>query len=210
VRVERLIVEDFRDAEIENFDVIRGVVRVEQDDVVGFDVAVDDAVSMTRVERGGRLADDAVDADGADRAFLNQHLPQAAPDEQLHDDVSRAVGVLAEIVNDHRVGVVEHRRRARLAVKTLARFFVFDHVGAQHFDRHGVSDMCAAGAVNLAHPAAAYALFQFIAPAEQASGLRADGGGYREGGVRVGRGVGVGRGGYLSLFSVEVWRRWCV
>src|SRR5262249_61672827 len=95
----------------------------------------------------------------------------AAPDQNPHHEWARVVVILAESMSAPRVGMVEHRRRARLAVKTLARFFVFNHARAQDLDRHSVADVRSASAVNFAHPSAADAPFQLIAPAEQPSAL---------------------------------------
>ena len=76
-----------------------------QKDVLGLDVAVDDAFFVGGVERGADLASDLDDFGKRQLAHSTEPLVQVFAFEQLHDDKRRAVFVLVKIGDLDDVGV---------------------------------------------------------------------------------------------------------
>jgi hypothetical protein len=102
-------------------------------DVVGFQVAVDDAVAVGVGERLG-------DRDRGADPFPDRHrpaadaVPQGLPLDQLHDQELDPV-LLADLVDDGDAGVVQGRRRLRLAAEPQDPFARPGPFRRQYLDR---------------------------------------------------------------------------
>ncbi len=106
-----------REAEVHHpgADVARVVAR--RHDVLGLDVAVDDAAGVAVVERVGDLRPDVEDVAEAQRA-LAEELPQVRGREHRHDEEQRPL-VPPEVVDRHDGGVVHLRDDLGLALEAL-------------------------------------------------------------------------------------------
>ena len=85
---------------------------------------------------------------------LVEHLVQAQPLDELHDVVGRPV-VLAHAEDRHDVGVVQLRRRPRLALESVPLLGVAEDLRRQELQRHVAAEGDLLGLVDDAHPAAA-------------------------------------------------------
>ena len=103
------------EAEIEDLH----VVARPDEDVLGFDIAVDDACRVRGVQRGGDLG---AEVEGGVQAQRTGGEPifQRRALEILHDD-ERPLVLLADVVDRADVGVVQRRRRLRFAREPAQR-----------------------------------------------------------------------------------------
>ena len=110
------------------------VSRTGNEDVGGLDVAMDDPFCVRLRQR---LADlhSQLDHPVHRHRLAADRVLERLPLEQLHSDERRAV-VLADLVDGADVGVVERRRRARLAQEALERRRVLRHLVRQELERH--------------------------------------------------------------------------
>jgi hypothetical protein len=125
-----------------------------QDDVVGLDVTVNDAVLVRRGERTRDLHAD------VDRLVLRQRpppqpLPQGLAVVGGHDDIESAVLGFGDLVDRADVGVVQRRRRPRLLHEPVAGLRVAPDLGRDELDRDGPAERDVARPVDHPHPAAA-------------------------------------------------------
>ena len=86
------------DAEIEHLHHLGAFVAV-QEDVLGLDVAMDDALGMGRGQRATTLKDDSACTLDLDGRFTPEHVGQVLPFQELHDEVARAPRGLTEVRN---------------------------------------------------------------------------------------------------------------
>ena len=139
------------DAEID--DLGAGGIAARQDDVVGRDVAMDDAEPVRGMQAGS-------DALAQDVGFLDAEWPllDALGEWLAVDEFHRQIGRLAhridrkDVVADDGL-VIEVVQRRRLAPEQGEHGVVAGHVGADHLDRHGVAGLDRAALVDLAHAA---------------------------------------------------------
>src|SRR5690606_21721471 len=105
-----------------------------EQDVVGLEIAVDDAAPVRLVERAADLDEDLVDPGDVEARLL--HLGgERAPLDELHDDEERSVLELAEVVELDRVRVRELDDRLGLAVEARDELRVLRELGVQRLDR---------------------------------------------------------------------------
>ena len=99
--------------------------------------------------------------------IASQHLLQGAALQQLHHQIRLAV-LLADIVDSADIRVVQRRRRARLAQKTLVRCLTGRtraQIGfGEDFDRDLAVEACIARPVHHAHPATAQLFEHLVGP----------------------------------------------
>ena len=123
-----------------------------QQDVVGFDVAVDDRHRMGGAEGVGRLHHDAA------RFFDRKPAPAADPGRHrlavhvAHDEVHQTLA-LADAVNRDDMGMGEPGGRLRFAGEPLADILLESELGRQHLDGDPALEPLVAGAVHYAHAA---------------------------------------------------------
>ena len=142
------------DPEVEHLDPVATALEIgHQEDVVGLDVAVDDALGV----RGGERAGDA--AHDGQRLGLWQPTAGAQPRaqrlavEQLQHQVRRTVGQVPEVVDLDDPGVPDRRRRLGLVEEPAHGVVVVRVLGQEHLERGGPSQEAVLDAVDRAHAA---------------------------------------------------------
>lgn len=121
------------DAEVEHLCLEAGSVR-DEEDVVGLDVAVDDAGAVGGVERPADVAGEQGDLSGSPRAESVDHVGEAHPGEVLHDEEGRAVVQLSRVEDRDDAGVVDLRDDPRLPLESQPRAGVAEPVGADQLE----------------------------------------------------------------------------
>ena len=100
------VADQLGDAEVEQLRVRVAVLRLQDPDVVGLEIAVDDALPVRRLERLADLAQQAPRLVGLDRAALHP-IGQALAVEELHHEVVAPVGQPPEREDVDDVGVAD-------------------------------------------------------------------------------------------------------
>jgi hypothetical protein len=131
------LIRAFGDPEVEQLHERLAVAVVAQEDVLGLDVAVDDAALVRARERLRHVRDDERGVRGRDAPPLHQELAQIAPLEQLHHDVGLALGRHAVVEHLHHVRAAEVRRRVRLLGEPLDVLAVVEQVERQELHDDG-------------------------------------------------------------------------
>ena len=90
-----------------------------QHDVLGLQIAVDDALAVRRSERGRHLVADGDGPQQLEAPIAREHRVQRLAHQQLHHEEDRPVLGLAEVGHLDDVGVVDQAGRARLAQEAL-------------------------------------------------------------------------------------------
>ena len=129
-----------------------GTVAFEQD-VVGLDVAMDDARGVGGVERSGDLAQQPDRFGRRQRPVGGDPALEVAALDQAHGDDQLAV-LLAGVVDGDDVGVVETGGEARLAQEPFAEGLVVGEVAGDHLECHRAVERQVRRPVDDAHPAA--------------------------------------------------------
>ncbi len=139
-----------------------------EDDVLGLEIAVDDALAVRLGERRQRLPEHVDDAPEGERAVLVRDAREVAPAQELHDEVELAVGRLAEVDDADRVRVVQPARRARLGDEARGGVLLADQVRVDDLHRDGAPEVRLLGAVDAAHSADADELEDQVAARQRA------------------------------------------
>jgi hypothetical protein len=152
-----------RDAEIEDLhDAV-----VAHHDVLGLDIAVDDAFPVRGGERSGGVREPA-DAHPERRVARLDRAPERAAGDELHDDIRRAI-VLADVEDGDGVRVVEGRGRAGFAEQARAALRR-GRALREDLERHAPAEADVVRAVDAAHPALADGVLDGVA-LERVAGL---------------------------------------
>ena len=140
-----------REAEVHHpgADMARVVAR--RHDVLGLDVAVDDAAGVAVVERLGDLRPDVEDVAEAERAFA-QERPQIRARQDRHDE-EQGPFVPPEVVDGHDAGVVHLGHDLGLALEALLGV-LREVAGRDELDRDLAVQDGILRAIDDAHPAA--------------------------------------------------------
>ncbi len=144
------------DAKIEQFDDVVDAVAGDEKNVVGLDVAVDDALVADALEGAEELAHDADGIDGLESARALQACAERFAFEKLHDEVEVAGFEDVKVDDGADVGVFQRGRGLRLAAEPLDDLFVSGRLAVQDFDGHRSVHELVFGPVNRAHGAAAH------------------------------------------------------
>ena len=126
------------------------------ENVCGLDVAVNNALCMSSIERVSNLDGDVEHRLGVQRS-AGDAVFQRFTVQKLHND-ERLPLVLSDFVNGADVGMAESRGRARLTPKALQRCWIPHHIRRQEFERNEATEFCVLGLIDYAHPAAAQLL----------------------------------------------------
>ena len=127
--------------------------RFVHQDVLGLDVAMDDALVMRILKRFADLRHDGQRLARLQLA-VRQQVPQRHAIDELHQEVVKTIG-LAEIVNGHDVRMVQTRQRARLAREPLGERWVPAGLGGQNLHGHQAVELLLPGLIHRAHAALA-------------------------------------------------------
>jgi hypothetical protein len=134
-----------RQAEIEDLAMPPGG----QEDVGGLDVPMDDALLVRGVQSVGDLNRVFERLSGRQRATA-QSILQLLAFQQFEDDEGRRL--LAHVMDDADVRVVERGCRATLAIEAIDGLLIGRDGVGQHLDGHVAIEARVASAVHLAHP----------------------------------------------------------
>ncbi|MBE7454044.1 MAG: hypothetical protein HS111_35930 [Kofleriaceae bacterium] len=128
--------------------------RAGDHDVVGLEVAVDDATGVGGVERGRDLAQDRQGHRRRQGAVADPD-PQRLAGQEVHDQVEATVGQPAEREDvDHR-GVIDLVDGAGLAQEALGAVGPRRQLALEHLDRDLLADHRVVAGVDVAHRSAA-------------------------------------------------------
>jgi len=141
--------EDFGDTEVGNLDAAGFI----EEEVLGLDVAVDDAAVVGELEGVAEGGDDGEGFPGGE--FLDaQQLAEVHAIDEFHEEVEEAAG-LAEVVDGDNVGVVEGGEGAGFASEAFGELGVVDAFGGEELEGDEAVEGFLPGLVNDAHAAAA-------------------------------------------------------
>ena len=141
-----------------------------QDDVLGLDVAVDQAGAVRRAERLQDRVEDVERRARGQRALGLHHLAQGVPGDELHREEHPAL-VLALVVDGDDVGVAEPGGRPGLAAEPADEGLVGGEARAHDLQRHLAVEPLVEGDVDRGH-AAVGDVRQHAVPAGRAPGRR--------------------------------------
>ena len=155
---------DLRDAEIGDLH----AAVLEDHDVVGLNVAVDDAAAVRVLQRLGDLRGKMQRLAPTQLPLLLHILLERDALDELHDDVVDVVRV-RHIVNAHDIRVRQHRHRLRLRVEAAAELLVLKQLFLQDLDGNEAVEAVASRLVYHRHAARADQLQDLIAIIQQRS-----------------------------------------
>ena len=121
---------------------------------------MNDSLRVRRFESLGDVQRDVQQTPGLDGLAFDQVL-QRLTLHQLHDEEGLPF-ILLNVVNRADVRMIQRRRRARFALKTLQRLFVFRHIFRQKFQRDAASQPRILSLIDDAHSAAAQLLRDLV------------------------------------------------
>ena len=139
-----------------------------QHDVLGRDVAVDQAHGMEMIETVERLNRDLHGQARRHRTVLEDPLLNVRAVDELPDHVVGAVVELGEVVEHRQVLVLDRRGRARLLEEALQALIVGGHVRPHDLDHAQLVEMDVADLEDLAHAADAQAVEDLILTIDKA------------------------------------------
>ena len=140
-----------------------GEIVLGHQDVLGFDVAVDESLPVRGIEGRGDLLDDGHRTRRREHRFATQQGTQILPLDQTHVDEQDTVD-LTPVVDRDDVRFAEPRRSVRLPPESLLVDLVVCETGFQEFERHHTVFGRVVGAVDLTHAATTEQLVQAIRP----------------------------------------------
>ncbi len=156
-------IDHLRDAEIEHLHELGVAVLLEDEDVLGLEVAVDHPGVVGLAERPRRLRHHRDRAPRGERPLALDQRGEGLAFEELHHVVPEAVGGAAVVEHAHGVGVAQEGHRAHLTFEAgdgdprLA-------AGLEHLDGDGLLERAVPGEPHLAHRAGADHALELVAP----------------------------------------------
>ncbi len=153
------------DAEVDEVDEVGVFVDagVDEQDVRGFDVAVDESGAVGGVEGAGGLGDDGDGSLGAQGAGVGEDLGEVAAFDQGHVQEQSAVD-FAVVVDGDDVGAAESGGGVGFAAESFFEFGAGELGGESFEGDESVAFAGVGGAEDLAHPAAAQQRFELVGP----------------------------------------------
>ena len=155
------------DAEVEHLDEVGLALPADEQDVLGLEVAVDDAGVVGGLEGVAHLGGDVQRPRGGEGTFLEDHEAQLDPLDELHDEEERAVAGRPRVGDVDDVGVSGLGGRPRLAPEPLDDLGRAAVGGVQDLDRHPPPDLGVFGLVDPAHAALAAQALDAVAAGQQ-------------------------------------------
>ena len=162
-RRDRRAVQHLREAEVEQLGVRRaGLARARsrQHHVPRFEVAMNHARAVRRIERGGNLHRAGQRLRDLHRA-LREARGQGVSGEELHDEVldsrprTRGSILAPDVIQGADVGVRQRRNRPGFALESAAPFGILGYVGGHDLDRDLAIEPRVARSIDFAHAAGA-------------------------------------------------------
>ena len=141
-----LVVDELGDSEVEDL----RLAAIGDQDVVGLDVAVDDAEVVRDADRRKELLQEVDRHIDAETSVLIEPRPHRAALDPLHDNEEHGP-VLVEVVDADDSGMVERRDGGRLTVESLAEVGVARVLLGQHLDGNRYFQARMRGAINDTH-----------------------------------------------------------
>ena len=151
------------DAEVEHLHEVRLAVARDQEDVLGLEIAVNDAAPVRGPERATDLDRDAHHPRRVELSLVGQDVREVHALEVLHDEVRASVLGRAEVGHVDDVGVPDARGGAGLASKPLHELLVSGVLTPEDLHRDALSDLDVLGPVHGAHAAGADAVADPVA-----------------------------------------------
>jgi hypothetical protein len=148
----------------------RYVVGIGQKDVIGFEVAVNNAQFVRGVQSPRRLLENFRNFGDGERAPPLEDLVEGFAFQKFHGDVGRAIIRLDRFVNGDDIGVMNATRGTRLILKAQQEVGVIEKFAVQDLERHrAVSHSNLLGEKDRTHAALAQAADK-AKPARESSG----------------------------------------
>jgi hypothetical protein len=164
--VDLAAADDLGDAEVEDLGEVRVAVLGHQVDVLGLDVAVDDAGGVGVAQAAQHVAQDRQRPVRRDRRVGVHQIAERSAVEELHHQEQRAVLELAEIRDVDAVGVIDAPDRDGLALEPAAQLGHRRQGGVEQLDRHRPPDRDVLAPVHHPHAALAEQRVQPVAPVD--------------------------------------------
>ena len=139
------------EAEVEQLGNFVAVVALHDEDVLGLEIAVDDAGSVGLHEPLGAVADDAARGRRVDEADAGHPVVERLAVEELHGDVGPAVFEAPRVVHVDDVGALHARGGARLAEEPLDDDVRVRQLLGEHLERHALAEGDLLGLVDRGH-----------------------------------------------------------
>ncbi len=143
---------DLGDAEVEDLHEAVVAPATDEEDVVGLQIAVDDAAPVRGGQGRGDLGRDVEHLVGRHRAAADP-IGEGLALQVLHHEVGGAVGELPEVADVDDVGVADGRRRLRLANEAAHDLLVAGDLAAEHLHREALVQGGVGREVDHAHAA---------------------------------------------------------
>ena len=167
--------DELGDAEVEDFHAGRAVVAPGDEEVLGLEIAVDDAGGVRLVERHGHLREVGDGLARAKLAVLGDERAQVGSAEQVHDEEGGARLLVDAGVGDlHQVVALDVAGDPGLEGEAPAEHRIAHHGGEHHLERAvGVGELVE-DLVDGAHPAGLEGAHHAVSPVEHR--IRREGG----------------------------------
>ena len=156
-----------RDAEIEHADEQPHAALVKKEDIVRFDIAVDDALLVGVHEGQEQLRTELQRGGVGQSTLVPQPLAQRLPPKVLHHEERAVTRIEPEIVHDDDVRIGELAGDPCLALKSHVEFRIGAQAGVDQFDRDFALERRVHGPEDLSHAAAAAEFEDAVAAADQ-------------------------------------------
>ena len=144
---------EFRDAEVEHLGEVGIAAALDQVDVLGLEIAVDDALGVRFGQRLAHLIHDVDDAAQRLRAVALDLLIPVATVEEFEHHEERAIGHATHVRDFDDVFVADRRGRQRLLVEARDDLGVLGQLSVEHLDRDASLDQRVLALVHRAHTA---------------------------------------------------------
>ena len=149
------LAEDARHAKIEDLEGAAVADAFEQDEIFGFEIAVDDAVSVSDIQGTEKLFKDLKqDVAWGDAKALDVPL-EGFSFEPFHDEEGAKSGEVTEVDDLYDIFVSERGEEARFALEALDHEGISCEVRVEDLDGEGIAKLDVMGEINGAKAAAA-------------------------------------------------------
>ena len=166
------LAEDLGDAEVDDLHVVAAVLVGEDHDVLGLEIAVDDAERVGAIERARSSAEELHRLGARQPELAAQAAIERLAFDELHHEVRLALFGHAEVEDLHRVPRLEARGDLRLGEEALARRRVRSDRAVEQLDRDVRFQRQVLRAPHLAHAALPEEFLELVAPTQEARGFR--------------------------------------